>query len=201
MDSLSVFCAGHIVHEKIYGGTGVGADLSNCHEKIEEICELSPSSQSRLKHRNNSKDDDGNGKHEELDGQSDEHFGDADLFAGQAGRRLAAPTNHLSESDGSDGGGYQHYDWTTYSDNKPVKHAIQSIDHGFMTKVVIVDVRLPGNPLRAHLVETRDPVHGSDGESCKQKTRHAENNYEGDGFRRDTCLSSQGKQDADTSFN
>ena len=32
-----------------------------------------------LKRWNNSKDNDGNGKHEELDGQSDEHFGDADL--------------------------------------------------------------------------------------------------------------------------
>ena len=169
MNSLSVFCAGQIVHEKINGGTGVGADLSNCHEKIEEICELSASSQSGLKHRNNSKDDDGNRKDEELDGKSDEHFGDADLFAGQTGRRLAAPTNHLSESDGSDGGRYQHDDWTTYSDNKTVKYAVQSIDHGFMTKVVIVDVRLPGHPLRTHLVETRDLIHGSDGESCKQK--------------------------------
>ena len=37
--------------------------------------------------------------HEELDGQSDEHFGDADLFAGHTGRRLVTPTNDMNESD------------------------------------------------------------------------------------------------------
>ena len=87
-----------------------------------------------------------------------------------------------------------------YCQQKPVKHAIQSTDHGFIPEIVIVDVRLPGNPLRAHLIETRDLKHGSDSESCKQKNRHAENNYKSYSFCRDTGLSSQGKQDADTSF-
>ena len=62
------------------------------------------SSQSRFEHRKNSKADDGNGKHKELDGQSDEHFGDADLFAGQTGGSLAAPPNSVGESHSGDGG-------------------------------------------------------------------------------------------------
>ena len=83
---------------------------------------------------------------------------------------------------------------------KPVKHAVQRTDHGFIPEVVIVDVKLPGNPLRAHLVEARDPVHGSDGESCKQKNRHADNNYDGKSFCRNASLSSHWKQDTDTSL-
>ena len=86
---LFELCASEIVHKQVHRRTHIRTNLWNCCEKIEGICELSPSSQSWLKHRNNSKEDDGNGKHEELDGQSDEHFGDADLFAGQTGRRLA----------------------------------------------------------------------------------------------------------------
>ena len=168
---------------------------------MEGICELTSSSQPWLKHRKNSKDDDRNGKHEKLDGQSDEHFGDADLFAGHTGGNLTAPTNNLSEPDSRDGGSEQHYDWTTYRQKETVKHAIQSIDHVFIPKVIFVDVELPGNPLRAHLVETRDLKHGGDGESCKQKEQHAEQNYACDSFCGDASLSSQGKQDADTSFN
>ena len=200
MKSFSELCARYVVHKKIDTGTQVEEKLSKPNEKIEGICQLSPSSQSRLKHRNNSKDYHGNGKHEELDGKSDEHFGDANLFAGQTGRRLAAPTNDMGESDGSDGGGCQHYDRTTNRDYKPVKYAIQSINHCLISKVIIVDVRLPGKALRAHLVETRDLIHGSDGEPCRHKTRHADNNYEGDSSSWDATFSFHRKQDADTSF-
>ena len=106
----------------------------------------------------------------------------------------------MSESDSRDGGSYQHDNWTTHRQKKPVKHAIQRTDHGFIPEVVIVDVKLPGKPLRAHLVETRDPVHGSDGESCRQKNRHADNNYDDKSFCRNACLSSHWKQDTDTSL-
>ena len=74
LKSLIELCASEIVHKEIYRGTHIRANLRKICENIEGICEPSPSSQSRLKHRNNSKGDDGNGKHEELDGQSDEHF-------------------------------------------------------------------------------------------------------------------------------
>ena len=91
--------AGGIVYEEIHRRTYVCKALTNPHEQFKGIRKISTRSQPWLKHRNNSKDDDGNGKHEEFDGQSDEHFGDADLFAGQTGRRLVAPTNDMSESD------------------------------------------------------------------------------------------------------
>ena len=107
LKSLFELCAGGIVHKQIHRGTHIRANLRKICENIEGICELSPSSQSRLKHRNNSKDDDGNGKYEEFDGQSDEHFGDADLFAGQTGRYLAAPTNDMGQSNRCDDGRYQ----------------------------------------------------------------------------------------------
>ena len=121
---LFELCASEIVHKQINRGTHIRTNLRKSCENIEGICELSPSSQSRLKHRNNSKGDDGNGKHEELDGKSDEHFGDADLFAGQTGRRLAAPTHNVSQSDRCYDGHYQYDDWKTDCQAKPVKHAI-----------------------------------------------------------------------------
>ena len=121
---LSELCASEIVYKQIYRGTQIRTNLRKSCENIEDICELSASSQSGLKHRNNSKDDHGNGKHEELDGQSDEHFGDADLFAGQTGRSLAAPMNDLGQSDRRDDGHYQYDDWKTDCQKKPVKHAI-----------------------------------------------------------------------------
>ena len=167
MKGFFVLCAGQIVDEKIDSGTEVGKKLSKAHEKIKGISKHSPSSQSWFEQRNNSKGHDGNGEHKELDGQSDEHFGNADLFAGQTGGSLAAPSNNLGESDRRDDGSYQHDNWTTYCQKETVKRAVQSIDHGFIPEVVIVDVILPGNPLRAHLIETRDLIHGSDGKSCK----------------------------------
>ena len=200
LQGLSELCASVKVHKEIHSGTSVAKILTKSHEKIEGICKLCPSSQSRLEHRKNSKNDQRNGKHEELDGQSDEHFGDADLFAGQTGRRLAAPANNLSQSDSSDDGGCQDDDWTTYCQKKTVKHAIQHVDYGFIPEVVFVDVGLPGNPLRAHLVEALDLIHGSDCESCKHKSGHTDNNCEADGFCRHASLSSQGKQNTDTSF-
>ena len=124
LESLIELCAGEIVHKEIYRRTHIRANLRKICENIEGICELSPSSQSRLKHRNNSKGDDGNGKHKEFDGQSDEHFGDTDLFAGQTGRRLAAPTNDMGQSDRCNGGRYQYDYWKTDCHQKPVKHAI-----------------------------------------------------------------------------
>ena len=80
------------------------------------------------------------------------------FFAGQAGGSLAAPTNNLGESDSSDDSGYQHDGWTADRGTKLVKHAIHSACHGFVPEIVLVDVGLPGNPLRAHLVETNDLV-------------------------------------------
>ena len=200
LKSLFEPCASEIVHKEIHRETHIRTYFTNSHENTEGICKPSPSSQSRLKHRNNSKDYHGNGKHEELDGQSDEHFGDADLFAGQTGRRLAAPTNDMGQSDRRDDGRYQYDDWKTDCQTKPVKHTIQSAENGLIPKVVTVDVQLPGKPLRAHLIETRDLIHGSDGEPRKHKNRHADNNYEGKSFCRNASLSSQGKQDTDTSF-
>ena len=200
MKSLFELCASEIVHKQIHRGTHIRANLGNPYEKIEGICELSPSSQPWLKHRNNSKDDDGNGKHEKLDGQSDEHFGDTDLFAGQTGRRLAAPANDMGQSDRCDDSHYQHDDWKTDCQTKPLKHAIQSVENGLIPKEVTVDIQLPGTSLRAHLMETRDLIHGSDCETYRQKNQHAKNNYEGNSFCRNTWLSSQRKQDTDTSF-
>ena len=118
MKSFSELCAGAIVNEKVHGRACVWKGLTSPHEEIKEIRKISPRSQPWLKRWNNSKDNDGNGKHEELDGQSDEHFGDADLFAGQTGRRLAAPTNAMNESDSRDGGSYQHDNWTTHCQKK-----------------------------------------------------------------------------------
>ena len=140
LKSLFEFCACEIVHKEIHRGTHISTDLRNSHEKTERVCELSPSSQSWLKHRKNSKDNHGNGKHEELDGKSDEHFGDADLFAGQTGRRLVAPTNDMGQSDRCDDGRYQYDDWTTDCHTKPVKHATQSTENGFIPKVVTIDI-------------------------------------------------------------
>ena len=147
--SCSVLCAGEVVHKEIHRGTYAGKHFSTSHEKYEGIYKLSSNPQSWLEQWNDSNGDEGNGKHNELDGQSDEHFSDADLFAGQTGGSLAAPTNSLGESDSSDDGGNQHDDWTTYRQTKPVKHAIQSADHGFIPEVVIVDGNLPVNPLHA----------------------------------------------------
>ena len=107
LNGFSVPCAGEVIHKYVDRGTHAATHLRHSREKIEGICKLSPSSQSRLKHRNNSKDDDGNGKYEEFDGQSDEHFGDAALFAGQTGRHLAAPTNDMGQSNRCDDGRYQ----------------------------------------------------------------------------------------------
>ena len=76
----------------------------------------------------------------------------------------------------------------------------QSADHGLIPEVVIVAAQLPVNPLRAHLVETRDLIHGSDGESSKEHNGHTGNNDDGDSFCRKASLSSQGKQDPDTQF-
>ena len=118
LKSLFELCASEIVHKQVHRRTHIRTNLWNCCEKIEGICELSPSSQPWLKRWNNSKDNDGNGKHEELDGQKDEHFGDADLFAGQTGRRLAAPTNAMNESDSRDGGSYQHDNWREKTQTK-----------------------------------------------------------------------------------
>ena len=92
-------------------------------------------------------------------------FGDADLFAGQTGGSLAAPPNSVGESHSGDGDSYQHDNWTPYREKKPVEHTIQSNDHVFVPEVVIVNVELPGNPPRAHLVKTRDLIHSRDGES------------------------------------
>ena len=108
--------------------------------------------------------------------------------------------NDISESDSRYDGSYQHDNWTTNCQKKKRKNPVQNTDQGFIPEIVIVNIKLPGNPLRAHLVETRDPVHGSDGESCKQKNRHADNNYDGKNFCWNTCLSSHWKQDIDTSF-
>ena len=140
------------------------------------------SSQSRLEHRKNSKADDGNGKHKELDGQSDEHFGDADLFAGQTGGSLAAPSNSRGESHSGDGGSCQHDNWTPCREKKPVEHTIQSNDHAFVPEVVIVNVELPRNPLRACLVKTRDLIHSRDGESHQNENRYTGNDYETHNF-------------------
>ena len=54
---------------------------------------------------------------------------------------------------------YQYDDWTAHCQNKPVKDAVNGADHGLIPEVVVVDVGLPVNPLRAHLVETRQLVH------------------------------------------
>ena len=94
----------------------------------------------------------------------------------------------------------QHDGWTTYRQTNPVKHAIQSADHSLIPEVVIVDVQFPGNPLHAHLVKTRDLKHGSNGESCNHKNRHASNNDEGNTFCRDASLISHGKENTDIPF-
>ena len=106
----------------------------------------------------------------------------------------------MDESDRCDDGHYQYDDWKTDCQTKPVKHTILSVENGLIPKVVTVDIQLPGTSLRAHLIETHDLIHGSDCEPYRQKNQHAKNNYEGDSFCRNTCLSSQGKQDTDTSF-
>ena len=136
LQGLSELCASVKVHKEIHSGTSVAKILTKSHEKIEGICKLCPSSQSRLEHRKNSKNDQRNGKHEELDGQSDEHFGDADLFAGQTGRRLAAPANDMGQSDRCDDSHYQHDDWKTDCQTKPLKHAIQSVENGLILSLI-----------------------------------------------------------------
>ena len=128
---------------------------------------MAPSSQSWLKQWDDSKADKGNGEHKELDGESDEHFGDVDLFAGQTGGSLAAPADNLSESDGRDGGGYHYDNRAADRENPPINQSVQSADHGFVPEIVIVHVGFPRNPLSANLAEARDLIHGSNGESPK----------------------------------
>ena len=106
----------------------------------------------------------------------------------------------MSQSDRCDDGHYQYDDWKTDCQTKPVKHIIQSAENGLIPKVVPVNIQLPGKSLRAHLVETRHLIHGSHSELRKHKNRHADNNYECDSLCGDASLSSQGKQDTDTSF-
>ena len=113
---------------------------------------------------------------------------------------MAAPANGVDEFEGGDTGGYQHDYWAAHSEKKPVKHAVQSADHGSVPEVVIVNVRVPGYPLRADLVETRDLIHSSHGEARESKKQHNDGNEEGDVFGRHARLSFQGEQDTNTTL-
>ena len=139
-EGLSEARAGEIVDKQVHGGTHVGEELGQSQQKVKGAGEVSASSQSRFEHRRHTQADDGDGQQEELDGQSDEHFGDADLLAGQIGGRAAPPANGVAEFEGGDTGGYQHDHWAAHCETKPVKHAVQSADHGSVPEVVIVNV-------------------------------------------------------------
>lgn len=156
MEGFPIFSASEVIHEEIHRRTRVRTKLSESQEREESVGVETTCTELWLEYRRHAKDDDRDGKHEELHRQSYEHFRNARLFsAGDVGGSLATPSHSLLQPDCGDDGGDEGDDWTSHGQAKSVEDTIQSVQPFLVPEVVSSDVDLPGSPPGAHLVEAR----------------------------------------------
>ena len=197
LESFPVTGAGKVVHEEIHSGTHVKAELSDCKHHEISVGVQAGGAEILFEGLEHAADNRWNGQHEELRGQSDEHFGQGDLFrGGHCGSGLAAPPHDLMQTDGSDNSGNQDDDWHSQRDEKYVKvfHCLKR----FLVPVIkVVDVEVPRLLRGTHLIEACHLVPCVADEAKGHQRHHADHNDGGQHFGRNAPLSSKWEQNTD----